>query len=94
MTRIQEQKTATEAAQELWTLVLPDVEPPGAHQFFLWTDRFLPEVVTRGIVRAAAKYKKMSRTLTPMTSEDAHRYASSVMKHEAALHYQSEDSTI
>ncbi len=79
---IQEQKAAVQAAQELWALVLPNVEPPDPYRFWTWATTFPASAVTRGITRAAAKHRKMSYS-SPMTAEETARYASSVIRNEA-----------
>jgi hypothetical protein len=79
---IQDQKAAVEAAQQLWALVLPDVEPPDNYRFWTWATRFPAPAITRGIARSAAKYRKMM-SLTPMTPEEVGRYCSSVIRREA-----------
>lgn len=79
---ISEQKTAAEAARELWVMVLPDVEPPEPYRFFTWASNFSQSAITRGITRAAAKYRKLKHSSTPMTAEEVGRYASGVMRSE------------
>jgi hypothetical protein len=80
---IQEQKIAVEAAQDLWTLMLQDVPAPDPYRFWTWVSRFPASAVSRGIARAAAKYRKASRAGTPLSTEDVARYCSSVIRREA-----------
>jgi len=81
MTVIQ-QITAAHEYAELWRALMPSSELPGMDQFLLWTGRYSGDLVSRGINRAAGKVRKLSDTDKPMTSEDAARYASSVMRNE------------
>jgi hypothetical protein len=80
---IQEQTAAVEEAQQLWALVLPDVQAPDSFRFWTWATTFPAAAVTRGITRSAAKHRKMSYSSTPMTAEETARYASSVIRNEA-----------
>lgn len=79
---VSEQVQAANQYAELWRLMMPDMGPPGADQFLLWAGRYSDDLVSRGINRAAGKYRKM-RDSQPMTLDDAIRYASSVMKNES-----------
>jgi hypothetical protein len=80
MLSISEQKRYAVELKELWTALTP-CSPPDNYTFMNWS---LQEAacVRRAIVRAAAKFKKMSRTETPMSADYTHRYAYSVIKHE------------
>jgi hypothetical protein len=69
--------------RNLWKGLLPSFEVPGDDQFLLWADVHSPELVTHGINRAARKARKMAEASTPMTMNDAARYASSVMNNES-----------
>ena len=79
---IQEQRAALQSAQELWALLLPDVEPPDTYRFWLWASQFPTWAVMRGITRAAAKNRKMAGLSKPMTAEETARYCSSVIRNE------------
>lgn len=81
MTVQQQKETATEFV-ELWTALLPDLEPPDTNQFLLWVGSYSDELVSKGITRAACKARKLRGSETPMTAFDATRYAASVMKNE------------
>ena len=80
---IQEQKAAVEEAQQLWALVLPDVQPPDSFRFWTWATKFPAAAVARGVARAAAKHRKMANSSAPMTAEETARYCSSVIRNEA-----------
>jgi hypothetical protein len=77
-----EQLDAAAELQSFWKAVLPETEVPPLSTFLLW-NRYSQEVLERGIVRAARKFAKMKATATPMTSEDAARYCSAVLRDEA-----------
>ena len=82
MTAVQQQMTSADQFGGFWKLLMPDSAVPGRQQFLIWAGTYSEELVTRGINRAAAKFRKMKCTETPMSLEDAVRYASSVMKNE------------
>jgi hypothetical protein len=80
---LEQQKSAVRELQELWQLVLPDVELPEPYTFWAWVTRFPAQVLTRAITRSAAKRRTMARQSTPMTPEDVARYCSSVARRES-----------
>lgn len=78
----QEQSKLADQCAELWRTIMPEVAAPGKSQFLIWIGTFPESAVLRGINRAGAKVLRMKDTRTPMTANDAHRYASSVMRSE------------
>jgi hypothetical protein len=80
---VQQQITSAVQFAEFWKLLMPEVAMPERQQFLMWAGTYNEELVSRGITRAAAKFRKMKGTDTPMSADDAIRYASSVMKNES-----------
>jgi hypothetical protein len=80
---IAEQLNAAEQYRALWAALMPYLEEPATDQFLLWAGQHSEELVARGVNRAARKYRKLRDTKEPMTSADAVKYASSVMKNES-----------
>ena len=78
---VQQQMTTAEQFTELWKALLPDCAMPTRQQFLIWAGTYSDDLVSRGINRAAAKVRKM-RDTSPMSTDDAIRYATSVMKNE------------
>jgi len=79
---VEEQMKAAEQFAELWKALMPDFAVPERQQFLLWVGTYSEELVSRGINRAGCKRRKMRDTSTPMTVDEAIRYAASVMKNE------------
>jgi hypothetical protein len=80
---VTQQIEAAEQYSMLWRALMPESEAPGTDQFLLWAGQHPDAIASRGINRAAAKVRKMRDTPTPMTLDDAIRYAASVMKNES-----------
>ena len=79
---VQEQMQTAEQFAELRKALMPDFAVPDRQQFLLWTGTYNEDLVSRGINRAACKRRKMRDTGTPMTVDEAIKYASSVMRNE------------
>lgn len=77
-----EQLDTAEQVRAFWAALLPDTEAPPLSTCLIWS-RYSPAVLERGIVRAARKFAKMKNAATPMTSEDAARYCSAVLRDES-----------
>ena len=77
-----EQLAVASDAEQLWKVLMPQMQKPEQDTFMLWAGRYPEPVIQRGINRAAGKSRKMATTGQPMTAEDAARYASSVMRNE------------
>jgi hypothetical protein len=82
MTITNQLAAATEYAA-LWQAMTPGAEIPPMSQFIVWAGQHKERPVVRGITRAVAKARAMQSAGTPMTVDDAARYASSVMRHES-----------
>ena len=82
MTVVQQLEAAAQF-EKLWAALMPELNPPGSDQFAIWTGNYPHELVSRGINRAAGKFRKMRQSEIPLTREAATRYASSVMRNEA-----------
>lgn len=80
---VKEQLSAAREYAELWTALIPDLAAPPTDTFVRWAGAYAPDLVSLGINRAGRKYRKLKDTVTPMTAEDAEKYASSVMKNES-----------
>lgn len=80
---ITNQLAAAQSYTELWQALTPGAATPPMSQFILWAGQHEEGQVVRGINRAVAKARTMQGRGTPMTVEDAARYASSVMRHES-----------
>jgi hypothetical protein len=80
---ITNQLAAAQAYADLWLALAPGAETPPMSQFILWAGQHREAQIARGINRAAAKSRTMQARGTPMSIEDAARYASSVMRHES-----------
>lgn len=78
---ITEQIAVADECLQLWQILM-DIGLPERQQFLMWSGNYPAELVTRGINRAAAKARKMRDVGQPMSTDDAVRYASSVMKNE------------
>jgi hypothetical protein len=85
MTVTQQLSAAKEYAQ-LWDVLMPYLPSPEESQFAMWAGLHTPELVSQGINRAARKSRRMLDTDSPMSTEDATKYASSVMKNELLGH--------
>jgi hypothetical protein len=85
MTVTQQLSAAKEYAQ-LWSVLMPYLRPPEESQFAMWAGLHSPELISQGINRAARKSRKMLDTDSPMSTEDAAKYASSVMTNELLGH--------
>jgi len=79
---VNEQMATAAQFRYLWTALMPNLQVPPSQQFLVWSGTYPPELVSRGINRATGKVRKMLGTATPMTSDDAMRYATSVMRNE------------
>jgi hypothetical protein len=80
---IQQQIETAERFAALWRLLMPELPAPDREQFLVWAGVYEEALVSRGINRAGAKVRKLRASATPMTSNDAERYANSVMRNEA-----------
>jgi hypothetical protein len=80
---VSEQMNAANQYASLWKSLMPDFGLPGIDQFTFWAGRYSDDLVSRGINRAAGKFRKLRNTPEYMSLEDAVKYASSVMKNEA-----------
>jgi hypothetical protein len=80
---IAEQLNRAEQYRALWVALMPEVQQPSTDQFLLWAGQHSEDLVSRGVNRAARKSRKLRDTSEPMTTLDAVRYASSVMKNES-----------
>jgi hypothetical protein len=80
--RIDNQIETANKFMALWRTLIPDLEPPDAQCFLIWTGTYREQEVLRGINRAAFKVRKLRGTANPMTPNDAERYAASVMRNE------------
>jgi hypothetical protein len=79
----QEQNRLAGECAELWRTIMPDVPTPDKSQILIWIGMFPESAVLRGINRAGAKVLRMKQTHAVMSTNDAHRYASAVMRSEA-----------
>jgi hypothetical protein len=80
---VAEQMDAANQYASLWKLLMPAFESPGIDQFIFWAGRYSDALVSRGINRAAGKFRKLRNTPESMSLEDAIKYASSVMRNES-----------
>ena len=83
MMTITNQLAAAQSYAELWQALTPDAAIPPIPQFILWAGQHEEGQIVRGINRAVAKARAMQARGTPMSIDDAARYASSVMHHES-----------
>jgi hypothetical protein len=79
MSLIQRQVEDAKAVQTLWMTLLPKCPAPEMERIVLWVVSFEEVFIRHGIRRTAAKFYRLRG---PMTAEQAHRYATSVMAHE------------
>jgi len=86
MTVTQQLSAAKEYAQ-LWSVLMPYLDAPPESQFAMWAGLHTSELVVLGLNRAARKSRRMLDAGLPMATEDAAKYASSVMKNELLGHH-------
>lgn len=79
---IEEQLSVAQQAEQLWRLLMPELEVPGPETFAVWA-RHPVEMLRHGINRAASKARKMRGINQPMSANDAARYCSSVLRNES-----------
>jgi hypothetical protein len=79
---IEQELDKLESLRRYWTLLLDGIEPPSPVRLMLWQSLYPESVIQHGIKRASAKRFKTLSEGKPMSSDDAQRYASSVMRRE------------
>jgi hypothetical protein len=79
---VSEQMNLANKYGELWEALFPDWGKPERDRLLLWAGAYTEQQVVTGINRAARKARTLKDTASPMSSTDALRYASSVMKNE------------
>ena len=83
MTTLTNQLAAAQSYADLWLALTPGAAIPPREQFILWAGQHLEAHVVRGINRACAKSRTLQARGTPMSVDDAAKYASSVMRNES-----------